>query len=160
MEGRFQCPRTWPIHPDSSLNSHHPLLEALRLLHQRSCLCIHNRSHSHRLRRRCNSLLSDSHAHMYRMPNIPGTRITPSTHPQSQSAPPPPVSQTHALSEQNGLKQPYGYRETSSKVAILEPSQKRIRRCCKCGSQDCRGKGGRTSCMNVYLGHGKIYCKG
>lgn len=71
------------------LNPHHLLLVALRLtilLHQRPRLCNrnHNRSPNrslnlrHRLRRRYNSLLSDSQARMYRMP-IPGTRITPST---------------------------------------------------------------------------------
>lgn len=81
-------------------------------------------------------------------------------HPQSTSAPPPPVSQPHTPSEQNGLKRAYGYGENSSEVAILEPSQKRTRHCCKCGSQDCKGKGGRTFCMNACQDCGKIDCKG
>ncbi|KAG2749933.1 hypothetical protein P692DRAFT_20847812 [Suillus brevipes Sb2] len=81
-------------------------------------------------------------------------------HPQNQSAPPPPISQPHTPSEQNGLKRAYGYGETSSEVAILEPSQKRTRHCCKCGSQDCKGKGGRTFCMNACQDCGKIDCKG
>jgi hypothetical protein len=81
-------------------------------------------------------------------------------HPQSQNAPPPPVSQPHTPNEQSGLKRAYGYGETSSEVAILEPSQKRTRHCCKCGSQDCKGKGGRTFCMNACQDCGKIDCKG
>ncbi|KAG2084602.1 uncharacterized protein F5147DRAFT_748791 [Suillus discolor] len=55
-----------------------------------------------------------------------------------QSAPPPPVSQPHTPT--------YGYGETSE-VAILEPSQKRTRHCCKgghdCGKIDCKGRNSR-----------------
>ncbi|KAG2151794.1 hypothetical protein BD769DRAFT_1686642 [Suillus cothurnatus] len=43
--------------------------------------------------------------------------------------PPPPVSQPHTPNEQSGLKRAYGYGETSSEVAILEPSQRRTRHC-------------------------------
>ncbi|KAF5342510.1 hypothetical protein D9611_001345 [Ephemerocybe angulata] len=34
------------------------------------------------------------------------------------------------------------------------------RHCCKCGSQDCKGKGGRTFCMNACQDCGKLDCKG
>ncbi|KAG0701222.1 hypothetical protein DFH29DRAFT_982795 [Suillus ampliporus] len=81
-------------------------------------------------------------------------------HPQNQSAPPPSTSQPHTPNEPNGLKRAYGYGENTSEVAILEPSQKRTRHCCKCGSQDCKGKGGRTFCLNACQDCGKIDCKG
>jgi hypothetical protein len=45
-------------------------------------------------------------------------------------------------------------------VVILEPSQKRTRHCCKCGSQECKGKGGRSFCMNACQDCGKLDCKG
>jgi hypothetical protein len=45
-------------------------------------------------------------------------------------------------------------------VVILEPSHKRTRHCCKCGSQECKGKGGRSFCMNACKDCGKLECKG
>ncbi|KIJ14416.1 hypothetical protein PAXINDRAFT_169796 [Paxillus involutus ATCC 200175] len=77
---------------------------------------------------------------------------------QNQNAPPPSPAQPGA--DQNGLKRPFGYGENTSEVAILEPSQKRTRHCCKCGSQDCKGKGGRTFCLNACQDCGKIDCRG
>ncbi|KAG9316068.1 hypothetical protein JVU11DRAFT_3735 [Chiua virens] len=77
--------------------------------------------------------------------------------------PPPAQSQNvpHAHpGDQNGLKRPFGFGENTSEVAILEPSQKRTRHCCKCGSQDCKGKGGRTFCLNACQDCGKIDCRG
>jgi len=66
----------------------------------------------------------------------------------------------HPGPDQNGLKRPFGYGENTPEVAILEPSQKRTRHCCKCGSQDCKGKGGRTFCLNACQDCGKIDCRG
>lgn len=34
------------------------------------------------------------------------------------------------------------------------------RHCCKCGSQECKGKGGRTFCMSACQDCGKLECKG
>jgi hypothetical protein len=48
----------------------------------------------------------------------------------------------------------------TSDTTSMEPSQKRTRHCCKCGSQDCKGKGGRSFCMNVCQDCGKLDCKG
>ncbi|KIJ62873.1 hypothetical protein HYDPIDRAFT_157013 [Hydnomerulius pinastri MD-312] len=80
---------------------------------------------------------------------------------QNQNAPPPPPPPpTHPGADQNGLKRPFAFGENSSEVAILEPSQKRTRHCCKCGSQDCKGKGGRTFCLNACQDCGKIDCRG
>lgn len=77
-----------------------------------------------------------------------------STNPQPQ---PPPQSGTP---EQNSLKRPFGYGDSNSEVSILEPSQKRTRHCCKCGSQECKGKGGRSFCLNACQDCGKLECKG
>ena len=77
-------------------------------------------------------------------------------HAQSQNVPAHP----HPGADQNGLKRPFGYGEGTPEVAILEPSQKRTRHCCKCGSQDCKGKGGRTFCLNACQDCGKIDCRG
>lgn len=74
---------------------------------------------------------------------------------QGQSVP----GHAHSGAE-NGLKRPFGYSENPPEVAILEPSQKRTRHCCKCGSQDCKGKGGRTFCVNACQDCGKIDCRG
>ncbi|KAF9233170.1 hypothetical protein BU15DRAFT_54289 [Melanogaster broomeanus] len=80
---------------------------------------------------------------------------------QNQNAPPPPPPPpAHSGADQNGMKRPFGYGENMSEVAILEPSQKRTRHCCKCGSQDCKGKGGRTFCLNACQDCGKIDCRG
>lgn len=62
--------------------------------------------------------------------------------------------------DQNSLKRPFGYGESSPEVSILEPSQKRTRHCCKCGSQECKGKGGRSFCLNTCQDCGKLECKG
>ncbi|KAH7884794.1 hypothetical protein F5I97DRAFT_1502772 [Phlebopus sp. FC_14] len=80
----------------------------------------------------------------------------------SQSAPPapPPPPPTHPAAEHNSLKRPFTYGENATEVAILEPSQKRTRHCCKCGSQDCKGKGGRSFCLNACQDCGKIDCRG
>ncbi|THH13883.1 hypothetical protein EW146_g6395 [Bondarzewia mesenterica] len=53
---------------------------------------------------------------------------------------------------------------TSSKRAgealSVEPPSKRIRHCVKCGSKDCKGKGGRNFCTNACQDCGKMECKG
>lgn len=41
-----------------------------------------------------------------------------------------------------------------------EPPLKRVRHCCKCGSQDCKGKGGRAFCTNLCQDCGKLECQG
>jgi len=39
-------------------------------------------------------------------------------------------------------------------------SKRSPRHCCKCGSQECKGKGGRSFCMNNCQDCGKLECKG
>jgi hypothetical protein len=39
-------------------------------------------------------------------------------------------------------------------------SKRSPRHCCKCGSQDCKGKGGRNFCTNPCQDCGKMDCKG
>lgn len=54
------------------------------------------------------------------------------------AAPPPPQQETHSTTH----------------------SKRSPRHCCKCGSQDCKGKGGRNFCMNACQDCGKLDCKG
>ena len=75
----------------------------------------------------------------------PPTPSTPSTSPIAPHQPP----------ELNTLKRPY-----EGGATIIEPAQKRTRHCCKCGSQDCKGKGGRSFCTNKCQDCGKLDCKG
>ncbi|KAF7977156.1 hypothetical protein HWV62_4577 [Athelia sp. TMB] len=76
-----------------------------------------------------------------------------------------PMQQQHSSSsndtaEQPTLKRPYPYGDGAHEDGSLEPVQKRTRHCCKCGSQECKGKGGRSFCMNVCQDCGKLDCKG
>ncbi|EKM57779.1 uncharacterized protein PHACADRAFT_206656 [Phanerochaete carnosa HHB-10118-sp] len=41
-----------------------------------------------------------------------------------------------------------------------EPTPRRVRHCVKCGSNECKGKGGRTFCVNPCQDCGKLDCKG
>jgi hypothetical protein len=41
-----------------------------------------------------------------------------------------------------------------------EPIHKRVRHCVKCGSNECKGKGGRAFCTNPCQDCGKLDCKG
>ena len=41
-----------------------------------------------------------------------------------------------------------------------EPPTKRIRHCVKCGSKDCKGKGGRNFCTHACQDCGKMECRG
>lgn len=46
-------------------------------------------------------------------------------------------------------------------IGAMGPHTKRSpRHCCKCGSQDCKGKGGRSFCTNSCQDCGKLECKG
>jgi len=45
-------------------------------------------------------------------------------------------------------------------LANVAQSKRSPRHCCKCGSQDCKGKGGRSFCMNSCQDCGKLECKG
>ncbi|TEB14858.1 hypothetical protein FA13DRAFT_1676791 [Coprinellus micaceus] len=76
-------------------------------------------------------------------PSQVGTSVSVAT-PQAVDAPPPapqpPQQEVHA---------------TPAVTAKRSP-----RHCCKCGSQDCKGKGGRNFCMNACQDCGKLDCKG
>lgn len=81
-------------------------------------------------------------------------------HPNPSASHPQHTPSSQPGGDQNGLKRPFGYGDSNGEVAILEPSQKRTRHCCKCGSQDCKGKGGRSFCLNACQDCGKIDCRG
>lgn len=61
---------------------------------------------------------------------------------------------------QNGLKRTFSIVDGSPDPSLSEPLHKRIRHCCKCGSNDCKGKGGRSFCTNPCQDCGKLECKG
>ncbi|KAL6307628.1 hypothetical protein BKA93DRAFT_823354 [Sparassis latifolia] len=66
----------------------------------------------------------------------------------------------HADAGQNSLKRAFSIVDGSPDSSMGEPMQKRIRHCCKCGSSDCKGKGGRAFCTNPCQDCGKLDCKG
>ena len=83
--------------------------------------------------------------------------------PPTQASPDPqPGSDSGVGPSDQSLKRPYGFPDGpgGGEVSILEPSQKRLRHCCKCGSQECKGKGGRSFCLNTCQDCGKLDCKG
>ncbi|KAH9851668.1 hypothetical protein C2E23DRAFT_886224 [Lenzites betulinus] len=72
----------------------------------------------------------------------------------SAAGPPPPsavgsLKRTFSIVE-NGTPEP----------GMSEPMHKRVRHCCKCGSNECKGKGGRAFCNNPCQDCGKLECKG
>ncbi|KAH9850355.1 hypothetical protein C2E23DRAFT_836207 [Lenzites betulinus] len=74
---------------------------------------------------------------------------------QSASAAGPPPSAAGSLKRtfsivENGTPEP----------GMSEPMHKRVRHCCKCGSNECKGKGGRAFCNNPCQDCGKLECKG
>ncbi|KAG6907054.1 hypothetical protein DXG01_010740 [Tephrocybe rancida] len=80
--------------------------------------------------------------------------------PPGAPAPPPPPPQ--AGQENNSLKRPYPFspEEATGTTGIMDSSKRSPRHCCKCGSQDCKGKGGRSFCSNGCQDCGKLDCKG
>jgi hypothetical protein len=74
--------------------------------------------------------------------------------PGTSSAAAPAIASL-STSDSNTLKRSY-----DGVATIIEPAQKRTRHCCKCGSQDCKGKGGRSFCSNKCQDCGKLDCKG
>ena len=70
------------------------------------------------------------HPHAHRVPHPP-------PHPIHHPLPPPPAAATEPLTQKRSP-----------------------RHCCKCGSQDCKGKGGRNFCHNPCQDCGKMDCKG
>ncbi|KZT07583.1 uncharacterized protein LAESUDRAFT_811853 [Laetiporus sulphureus 93-53] len=72
--------------------------------------------------------------------------------------PSPPIDPN---ANQNILKRTFSIVDSSAEAGSLtEPAQKRIRHCCKCGSNECKGKGGRAFCTNPCQDCGKLDCKG
>ena len=59
----------------------------------------------------------------------------------------------------NGLNAPEGT-VASASGSGTGTSKRSPRHCCKCGSQDCKGKGGRSFCTNRCQDCGKLECKG
>ncbi|KAH9838455.1 uncharacterized protein C8Q71DRAFT_751363 [Rhodofomes roseus] len=76
------------------------------------------------------------------------------------AAPPPPPDPNPATPNPNLLKRTFSIVDGSPDSGLSEPMQKRIRHCCKCGSNDCKGKGGRAFCTNPCQDCGKLSCKG
>ncbi|KAI0359905.1 hypothetical protein OH77DRAFT_1419253 [Trametes cingulata] len=58
------------------------------------------------------------------------------------------------------LKRTFSIVDGTPEPGMSEPMHKRIRHCCKCGSNECKGKGGRAFCNNPCQDCGKLECKG
>ncbi|KAL7279179.1 hypothetical protein ACG7TL_007019 [Trametes sanguinea] len=58
------------------------------------------------------------------------------------------------------LKRTFAIVDGTPEPGMSEPMHKRIRHCCKCGSNECKGKGGRAFCTNPCQDCGKLECKG
>ncbi|TFY64663.1 hypothetical protein EVG20_g5868 [Dentipellis fragilis] len=56
--------------------------------------------------------------------------------------------------------EPGGALKRNGESLSAEPPAKRIRHCVKCGSKECKGKGGRGFCTNACQDCGKLECKG
>jgi len=78
---------------------------------------------------------------------------------------------TPSASTAESLKRPYPFGAEDAAVAATtaatgdsstqgESSKRSPRHCCKCGSQECKGKGGRSFCTNPCQDCGKLDCKG
>jgi hypothetical protein len=50
--------------------------------------------------------------------------------------------------------------EGNAALSATTQSKRSPRHCCKCGSHECKGKGGRSFCMNNCQDCGKLECKG
>ena len=68
---------------------------------------------------------------------------------------PPPPEQPPA-----SLKRTFSIVDGTPEPGMSEPLHKRVRHCCKCGSNECKGKGGRAFCTNPCQDCGKLSCKG
>lgn len=73
--------------------------------------------------------------------------------------PPPPPPAPPAPATPNSMKRTFAVMDGSHDPNLSEP-QKRVRHCVKCGSHDCKGKGGRAFCTNRCQDCGKMECKG
>ncbi|KAH6909279.1 hypothetical protein BKA70DRAFT_1371872 [Coprinopsis sp. MPI-PUGE-AT-0042] len=66
--------------------------------------------------------------------------------------PGPPQQQPQQQQKENNAQ--------ASASTTTTTTKRSPRHCCKCGSQDCKGKGGRNFCMNACQDCGKLDCKG
>ncbi|THG96200.1 hypothetical protein EW026_g5592 [Hermanssonia centrifuga] len=66
--------------------------------------------------------------------------------------PPPPPAQS--------LKRTFALVDGGDDTPLHGPVHKRVRHCVKCGSNECKGKGGRAFCTNPCQDCGKLECKG
>ena len=85
-------------------------------------------------------------------------------------APAGAATDTTSPSTTESLKRPYPFGAEDGAVTTTatagdsstqgESSKRSPRHCCKCGSQECKGKGGRSFCTNPCQDCGKLDCKG
>ncbi|KAH0585535.1 hypothetical protein H2248_008767 [Termitomyces sp. 'cryptogamus'] len=122
-------------------------------------------------------------------PSISGASTTPPSvstagagaAPARETATATPVPSTAGPSAPGSLKRPYPFAEDASSgvvgmstgivgvgvgvsvggtTGMMDSSKRSPRHCCKCGSQDCKGKGGRSFCVNGCQDCGKLECRG
>ncbi|KAI0635899.1 hypothetical protein C8Q77DRAFT_1100301 [Trametes polyzona] len=72
----------------------------------------------------------------------------------------PPPDQSASVAAPATLKRTFAIVDGTPEPGMSEPLHKRVRHCCKCGSNECKGKGGRSFCSNPCQDCGKLECKG
>ncbi|EMD34040.1 hypothetical protein CERSUDRAFT_159446 [Gelatoporia subvermispora B] len=115
----------------------------------------------------------DTHPHVNQSPVQPPMDNRPPPFPPYSQAPympypypppypyyPVPPGQHPDPNNGNPLKRTFAIVDGTPDPSLAEPVQKRIRHCCKCGSNECKGKGGRAFCTNPCQDCGKMDCKG
>ena len=86
----------------------------------------------------------------------------PSQHPYLpySSYPPYAYYPPPALPPQGPFKRTFSVVDGADDAPLSGPVHKRVRHCVKCGSSECKGKGGRSFCQNKCQDCGKLDCKG
>ena len=92
---------------------------------------------------------SHSHPHPHPHPHAP----VPAPYGYPQGAPYMPYAY-------GPYPMPYQSLSEAASAGAKEGQVKRIRHCVKCGSKDCKGKGGRNFCTNACQDCGEMECKG
>ncbi|KAH9481806.1 hypothetical protein JR316_0006333 [Psilocybe cubensis] len=84
---------------------------------------------------------------------VPSSGMPQQPQQQPQQPQQPPQLQQQQMGAVNGLP-------GATQMVTVQHNKRSPRHCCKCGSQECKGKGGRSFCTNGCQDCGKMDCKG
>ncbi|KAH9997144.1 hypothetical protein BJV74DRAFT_877352 [Russula compacta] len=97
-------------------------------------------------------------------PAAPPTATHVPSHPHTHASVPAPYSYPQGAPYMpytyGPYPMPYQPLPEATNAGTKESQAKRIRHCVKCGSKDCKGKGGRNFCTNACQDCGEMDCKG